>query len=295
MLRISHRQQRTIAGPAQVQGVGFVTGKTIRLRFRPAPINTGIVFHRIDLGPQALLPARIDQVTGTARRTTLGKAPLNVSLVEHVLAALAGMHVDNCIVELDGPEPPGLDGSARSFVQALNEAGFVLQNARRDVLGVTKTVLVRSNDATLAIHPPVGSELRISYFLDYGRSSPIVRQVHTQSITPAGFAQELASCRTFLLEEEAHALLAQGLGSQTTITDLVVFGPHGPIDNSLRFGNEPARHKILDIVGDLSLAGFDLCGHVVAYRSGHPLNIELARLLAQAQPMVMQRPVTLAA
>jgi UDP-3-O-acyl-N-acetylglucosamine deacetylase len=123
----------------------------------------------------------------------------------------------------------------------------------------------------------------VSYFLDYGLRSPIGRQVHTQVVTPGSFAQELAGCRTFILESEATELRRQGLGTRTTASDLLVFGPRGPVNNRLRFANEPARHKVLDLVGDLSLLGADLRGHVVAYRSGHPLNVELVRVLHQRQ------------
>jgi UDP-3-O-acyl-N-acetylglucosamine deacetylase len=121
----------------------------------------------------------------------------------------------------------------------------------------------------------------VSYTLDYGLGSPIDRQTHTQSVTPESFVNDLAPCRTFLLEAEALALRQEGLGSKTTSADLLVFGPHGAIDNDLRFANEPARHKVLDLIGDLSLFGHDLCGHVVAYRSGHPLNVELVRALTR--------------
>ena len=142
-------------------------------------------------------------------------------------------------------------------------------------------MVVSLHGATLALHPPVGRDLRISYALDYGPRSPIDRQLCTQVITPETFASAVAACRTFLLEEEAEELRRQGLGSRTTPADLLVFGRHGPIDNRLRFANEPARHKILDLVGDLSLLGHDLIGHIVAYRSGHPLNTELTRLLSR--------------
>ncbi len=121
----------------------------------------------------------------------------------------------------------------------------------------------------------------LSYFLDYGLASPIARQVHTQTFTPGSFTQEIAMCRTFILEEEAAELRRQGLGARTSAADLLVFGRRGPVDNRLRFANEPARHKVLDLAGDLALLGADLCGHVVAYRSGHPLNVELVRRLHQ--------------
>ena len=218
-------------------------------------------------------------VTGTQRRTTLGQPPGQVGLVEHVLAALAGLRIDNCFVELNAPEPPGLDGSAWAFVAALRRAGTRLQAARRAVWSPAASIIVRQPGATLALHPD--DELRISYHLNYGMLSPICPQRRTVTVTPESFANELASCRTFLLEEEAQFLRKQGLGARTTLADLLVFGPHGPMHNKLRWADEPVRHKILDIIGDLSLLGHDIVGHVVAYRSGHPLNIELVRALHQ--------------
>jgi UDP-3-O-acyl N-acetylglucosamine deacetylase len=291
--RLSYRYQRTIARPAEVWGVGYLTGATVRLRFVPAPPSSGVVFIRTDLRPRLYLPAHVENVTGTQRRTTLGHPPGQVGLVEHVLAALAGLRIDNCQVELNAPEPPGLDGSVREFMAVLLDAGICRQGARRPIFGVEQSVVLSARGATLALHPPLPGlfsaapdtptdhVLYLSYFLDYGPQSPIARQVHTQSIMPGSFAQELASCRTFILEEEAAELRRQGLGARTTAADLVVFGPRGPVDNTLRYANEPARHKVLDLVGDLSLLGADLCGHIVAYRSGHPLNVELVRCLHQ--------------
>jgi UDP-3-O-acyl N-acetylglucosamine deacetylase len=279
--RVNYRYQRTLARPAEVKGIGYLTGRHVRLRFRPAPPGTGVVFVRTDLGAQACIPARVEHVTGTQRRTTLGQAPLTVGLVEHVLAALHGLHIDNCYIDVDAPEPPGLDGSSRAFVEALLDAGLTLQPQRRDLWAATESIIVRAPEATLALHPPRQYELRISYLLDYGLHSPLGWQMCTEEITPGDFACALAPCRTFLLEEEAVALRQQGLGSRTQISDLLVFGRRGPIENRLRFANEPARHKILDILGDLALLGQDVCGHVVAYRSGHPLNVELVQVLAQ--------------
>jgi UDP-3-O-acyl N-acetylglucosamine deacetylase len=270
--------------PSEVQGVGFLTGASVRLRFQPAPPSTGVVFVRADLPGRPRVAAHASQVTGWQRRTTIGRAPVQVSLVEHVLAALAGLRIDNCLVELDACEPPGLDGSAAGFVQALVSSGVQVQPARRPVWCVDAPVRVSGGGATLTLHPPAEDDccaLRMTYFLDYGHDSPIGRQVHTLSLTPGSFLGELARSRTFLLESEAAELLRQGLGTRTTTADLLVFGRHGPIENCLRFANEPARHKLLDLVGDLSLVGADLCGHIIAYRSGHPLNVELARLLNQ--------------
>ena len=201
-------------------------------------------------------------------------------LVEHVLAALAGLKIDNCSVELDACEPPGLDGSAREFAAALANAGCIAQPARRAVWAVDEPMTVEQGESTLTLHPPDGPGLRVSYLLDYGSGCPIDRQTYTLDVTPEGVMAEVAACRTFLLESEAIEFRRQGLGARLTAADLLVFGRHGPIDNRLRFANEPARHKVLDVLGDLSLFGADLCGHVVAYRSGHPLNVQLVRTLA---------------
>jgi len=275
--RVSHRPQRTLVRPAEVRGIGFLTGASVRLKFVPAPEDTGIVFVRTDLATTAHTPATVDQVTGTNRRTTLGEPRAQVMLVEHVLAALAGLKIDNCYVELDACEPPGLDGSARAFVEALVQAGIVVQPAKRAIWAATAPVTVSQGGATLTLYPTDEIGLRVSYLLDYGDGSSIVRQSYTGEISPECLIADVAPCRTFILESEAREFRRQGLGERLTMSDLVVFGPRGPIGNRLRFANEPARHKVLDILGDLSLFGSDLSGHVVAYRSGHPLNVGLVQ------------------
>ena len=279
---IGYRYQRTLTDTATVTGVGFVTGKSVVARFHPAPPDTGLSFRRSDLPGAPAVPARVEFVTGTQRRTTLGPSECGVTLVEHVIAALAGLRIDNCTVELDGAEPPGLDGSSQGFVNALIAAGVTLQPARRAIYTATEPVVLRAPGSTLALHPAVAPELRVSYRLDYGLSAPIPPQTHTLTVCPATFAQDLAGCRTFLTEAEAQALRQQGLGKHLSAKNLLVFGRGGPIENRTRFADEPARHKILDLIGDLALCGFDLVGHVVAYRSGHALNVELARTLAAA-------------
>jgi UDP-3-O-acyl N-acetylglucosamine deacetylase len=279
--RVNFRNQRTIARAAEVVGIGYLTGQDVHLRFRPAPPSSGVVFVRTDLGPQARITACVHNVTGTNRRTTLGKPPVCVGLVEHVMAALSGLHIDNCVVEVDAPEPPGLDGSSDAFVRALTSAGVVMQAERRAIWAVDRPLVVAAGDATLALHPSSAPGLRVSYLLNYGLRSPIGQQTHTAEVNPATFARSIAPCRTFLLEEEAVALRQQGLGRRTQVSDLLVFGPRGPIANKLRFADEPARHKVLDILGDLALLGQDLSGHVVAYRSGHPLNVELVWALSE--------------
>jgi UDP-3-O-[3-hydroxymyristoyl] N-acetylglucosamine deacetylase len=293
--RQNYRYQRTLTRPAEVRGTGFLTGADVLLRFVPAPPCSGVVFVRTDLRPRPSIVAHVSSVTGTQRRTTIGTAPAQVGLVEHVLAALAGLRIDNCYVELDAPEPPGLDGSAQCFVDALLAAGVKRQPARRAIWCVEAPVKLEVNGATLALYPSSDETLTLSYFLDYGLRSPIARQVHTHTLTPTSFINDLAACRTFILESEAAVLRRQGLGARTTAADLLVFGERGPIDNELRFANEPARHKVLDLIGDLSLLGVDLCGHVVAYRSGHPLNVELSRRLYENMGVSVPRRLPLAA
>ncbi len=281
---IGYRYQRTLAGPASasVAGVGFITGSRVLARFNPAPTDTGVVFRRVDLPGKPTIEARAANVTGTQRRTTIGSPETGVTLVEHVLAALAGLRIDNCVVDLDGPEPPGLDGSAAQFVAALTKARPVNQGGRRPIYATDEPVTVRAPGATLTLHPADGTELRVSYLLDYGLGAPLAPQAHTLTVCPATFALELAKCRTFLTEPEAAGLRAMGVGRHLTPADLLVFGRTGPIGNAVRFADEPARHKILDLIGDLALCGFDLAGHVVAYRSGHALNVDLARTLSEA-------------
>jgi UDP-3-O-acyl N-acetylglucosamine deacetylase len=279
---IGYRQQRTTERPAELQGVGFITGSAVRLRLLPAPADSGIVFRRVDLSGSPVIAARTANVTGTQRRTTLGLPNQSVTLVEHLLAALAGLRIDNCTVELDGPEPPGLDGSAAGFVQLLYQAGACLQSARRPIYTPTQPVILSANGATVALHPAAEPGLRASYILDYGLHAPIARQAFTFDVRPENFVNEVAACRTFLTEAEAHTLRDQGIGRHLQAADVIVFGEHGPIQNRLRFADEPARHKVLDLIGDLALCGFDLAGHVVAYRSGHAMNVELAARLAMS-------------
>jgi UDP-3-O-acyl N-acetylglucosamine deacetylase len=282
--KLSQRRQRTVARPVEVRGVGFLTGADVRLCFRPATPDTGIAFIRTDLNPAVRIPARLEHVVGTQRRTTLGIGTTQVALVEHVMAALAGFRIDNCLVELNAAEPPGLDGSSGAFTRALYEAGAEVQQAWRSVWGVKELVTVASGNASMSLEPGRPDEFRISYFLDYGIDSPIGRQNYSSVITPETFANDLANCRTFLLEYEALELRRQGYGTRVTTADLLVIGTDGPINNRFRHANEMARHKMLDVVGDMSLLGGDLCGHLVACRSGHPLNMTMLQAMTAAEP-----------
>jgi UDP-3-O-acyl N-acetylglucosamine deacetylase len=281
---MTHRLQRTIAGAADVSGIGFLTGADISLRFRPAPTGHGIAFLRTDRLLAPPVPALVEYTIPRQRRTAIQRCGVTIEMIEHVMAALAGLQVDNCLVELNGPEPPGCDGSSRLFAERLLEIGIVEQDQPRRCLDLSRCVRVRGDDDEQSIIGDTARDdaLTISYALDYGADSPIAAQQCRVRITPETFLSELAWSRTFVLEQEAHALRAQGYGRRTTARDLLIFGPQGVIDNQLRAPDECARHKALDCLGDLALIGCDLSGSVDAYRSGHALNAELVRRIKLA-------------
>lgn len=276
---MQERSQRTISRRVEVTGIGFLTGADIRLQFHPAAPDHGIAFLRTDCLDARPIPARVEYTVPRQRRTAIACNGVAVEMVEHVLAALAGLHIDNCLVTLDAPEPPGCDGSSLTFAQALCDAGIEDQGGRREVLRVRNAICVRNDDQTQSIRvaPATLGGFRIRYGLDYGPDSPIERQSYELEITPETFLRDLSFARTFLLETEAHQLREAGYGCRTTARDLLIFSDKGIIDNSLRASNECARHKLLDCLGDLALLGCDLEGTVEAWRSGHSLNAELAR------------------
>lgn len=273
------RHQRTIAGPCSVAGFGYWNGRDVRVEFRPAPPHAGIVFVRSDLTPVRRIPAEVARRIEVPRRTTLVANGGQVEMVEHVLAALFGLQIDNCEVWVDGAELPGLDGSCAGIVEALEAAKIVEQPALRRRLIVTDVTRVGDDDCWIEARPIRGDKLAVKYRLDFGNNNPIGRQTVELTITPATFKAELASARTFILAEEAQWLRDRGLGLRVTNQDLLVFGPEGPLDNELRMENECVRHKALDLVGDLALAGCDLVGHFIAHKSGHRLNAELVKFL----------------
>jgi len=279
-----HRTQRTIARSVHVDGYGFWGGRDIRVEFRPAAANTGIVFVRHDLKPQVRIPARVQNRIESPRRTTLTFNGASVEMIEHVMAALAGLQIDNCEVWLNGSELPGVDGSSLPFVEALVGAGVVLQTEPRPYLIISDITRVGDQEAWIEARPSRYSGLSIQYKLDYGPNHPIGRETWKGQVDPHSFRHELAPARTFVMQEEAEWLRQQGLAQRCTSQDLLVFGPDGPIDNDLRMESECVSHKVLDMVGDLALAGCDLMGHFVAHRSGHRLNAMMVQaLLAEYQ------------
>jgi UDP-3-O-acyl N-acetylglucosamine deacetylase len=276
------RRQRTIARPAAVAGFGFLTGAAVSVRFLPADDDFGIAFQRLDLPGSPPIPARLDFVVPRQRRTAISRQGATVEMVEHVMAALAGLEIDNCLVQIDGPEPPGCDGSSLDFVRALLDAGIIDQQSPKPLIVVSQEARVRGerDDSEIAATPVARRTLVITFELDYGPRSPIRPQQLTVECSPEQFVTNLAFARTFVLEAEAEALRQQGYGSRVTEKDLLIFGPDGPIGNSLRAVNECVRHKILDCIGDFALLGCELHGHFRAYRSGHALNHAICRQVA---------------
>jgi UDP-3-O-acyl N-acetylglucosamine deacetylase len=282
ILSFTLRQQRTIARTVSVKGFGYWSGEDVRVEFRPAAPDTGIVFVRADLAPPGRVPALVRHRVDVPRRTTLTAGGAVVEMVEHVMAACGGLRVDNCEIWVNRPEMPGFDGSSRHFVAALLEAGIVGQGVLRPQHVVRNVVRVGDDDSWVEARPHDEPGMRIHYELDYGPENAIGHQEISLEITPDSFRTELSASRTFLLQAEAEWMRSQGLGRRVTYQDLLVFDRRGPIENTLRFADECVRHKSLDLVGDLALAGCDLVGCFVACRSGHSQNAQLVRALLAA-------------
>jgi UDP-3-O-acyl N-acetylglucosamine deacetylase len=247
---------------------------------------------RHDLGGAARIPAEVALRINVPRRTTLELNGVRVEMVEHVLAALAGMRIDNCEVWVDAAEMPGCDGSSRDFVAAIDAAGSVEQRSSVRQLVVGQTIRVGDNECWIEAQPPRSAGLSASFELDFGEQSAIGRQLFAIDVTPDSFRRELAPCRTFIPQEAAQSILSQGIAQRVTTSDLLIFGPHGPIDNTLRFADECVRHKLLDVVGDLALTGCEVIGHVVAHKSGHHLHAELAKRLLEQCAVSQERTDT---
>ncbi len=273
---MAQRNQRTIRREATASGVGFLTGADITLRFLPAPAGHGIVFQRVDLADQPCVPANLEHLTPRQRRTGIQKDGTSIDLIEHVMSALSGLQVDNCVVQLDAPETPGFDGSCRPVVDCLINADFEEQSTLKPILTVRNHEQFIADDGAIIRAQPFGRRgMTITYLLDYGPNSPIPAQTYTVNVTPESFVNEICSARTFILDSEIAALKSLGYGPRTTARDLLVFTADGVLDNELRAAEECARHKILDCIGDFALIGCDLQGYFNAWRTGHNSNHEL--------------------
>ena len=284
----SYRSQSTIGSPVSAEGFGFWSGRDVRVEFQPAAADTGIVFVRQDLGPDVSIPAIVECCTESPRRTTLSQNGATVEMVEHLMAALAAMRIDNCHVLVDAPEMPGFDGSSRVWISTLQAADRIELDAPRDLLVVTDRIRVGTDEAWVEAAPSRHTGMSARVHINYGTESPIGRQTYELHITRKTFCEQLADARTFILQGEADWLVSQGWCQRVTPSDVLVFADLGLIDNELRFPDECVRHKMLDLVGDLALAGCDVSGHFVAHRSGHRLNAALVRALLSEFSVIHQ-------
>ena len=279
---MSERLQRTISREVTLNGVGLFTGAPGELTFTPADIGAGITFVR-RLGEKvATIPAMVQNVLKRPRRTCLKNGTLHIETVEHCLAALTGMGVTNATVTLSGSttgELPMGDGSSTAFTDMIDDAGVVEQDAAIEPLIIKKPMQVTLGDATLAALPGPTDKLEIIY--DFEAGAPIGRQVFVFHLGEDDFRRELAPARTFIFENEAEELKKRGFGGHLSPQDLLVIAPSGPVDNKFRFDNECVRHKVLDLIGDLTLTGRPIFGRLVAHKSGHELNHLMARRLIE--------------
>ncbi len=297
-------QQHTIKEPVSLSGVGLHTGSIATMTFRPAPENSGIRFRRIDMGGTPEIPADVDHVVDISRGTTIGIGDARVHTVEHVMAALVGLQIDNVLIDIDANEPPVGDGSAKPYVEALLKAGVEKQSAPKDYLIIDQTVTYHNEDKKVDIVALPLDDYRLTVMVDY--FNPALGSQHTGLFNlEKEFVTEFAPCRTFCFLHEVEMLHNQGLikggnldnaivivdrdlnddelgriTGKLGIKGSVILGTNGVLNNrSLHFRNEPARHKLLDLMGDLALIGVPLKAQILAARPGHASNIEFARMI----------------
>lgn len=295
-------KQHTIKEPVTVSGVGLHTGVTANMTFTPAPPNHGIKFQRIDLPEQPIVDADVDYVVDLSRGTTIEHNGARINTVEHTLAALVGLEIDNVLIQLDGPEPPIMDGSSRMFIDALEKAGTQEQNALRNFLEITESIMYRDDARDVEIAALPLDDYRVTVMVDY--NSPVLGSQHASLNNIQDFKKEISCSRTFCFLHELEMLyknnLIRGgdLNNAIVVVDRVVkdeeldylaglFGKpkvevkkEGILNNvELRHRNEPARHKLLDVVGDLALVGRPIKAQILAARPGHAANVAFAKKL----------------
>jgi UDP-3-O-acyl N-acetylglucosamine deacetylase len=275
----SFRNQNTIARSVSLTGFGLWTGKDVTIQFRPAPPNSGLVFVRSDLPDQPRIPALVDYRADKPMQTSLVCQGASVDMVEHVLAALHGMRIDNCEIWTDQPEMPGFECSSMMSVAALIDAGTVAQPVKRPVRVVTKAFHVGAKWSYMIVTTNRRGVCEFRYTLIPDENYPLEMQRHQFEFSPECFRNELASTRTFIAEREAKTLLDCGLCKRVTPKNVLVLTEEGPINNSFLYENECARHKTLDMVGDFALLGCDLVGTFESFRGGHRLNAECVQEL----------------
>lgn len=277
----SAEMQKTIKREVFASGIGLFTGETVTVKIVPAPNNYGIVFQRMDLPGKPEIPAQLSFVREAPRCTRLAMSKASIHMVEHLLSALCALGVDNAKIEVEGPEILAADGSAKLFVDLIEQAGLEVQKAPRQYLKITEPLYWSEGEVHLVALP--SEEFRISYTLHYPHSPLLRSQFYTFSLTPERFIHEIASCRTFSLYEEILPFIERGmikgggLENALVIKNDQILNPEGA-----RFPDEMVRHKILDLIGDLSLLGSRIKGHIISVRSGHASNVAFAKILANA-------------
>lgn len=286
-----HRAQRTVGRVVELRGRGLFHGQEVSIRLRPQPPNTGIQFLRVDLQGSPPIPASVVFVKDHARRIVLMRDGVEVEGVEHLMASLSGLGIDNLLVEITGKEMPAGDGSSLTFAQLIREAGVVDQDAPRHVFNLLCTISLEDNDSSIVAYPH-DKGLELSYHLDFGEQSAL-RQSYSLSITEESFSEQIAPARTFCLSRGVDEFVRLGFGKGVTEENCFLVNEDGtastPVGRNkatLRFADEGVRHKLLDLLGDLYLTGMELRARVVGRRSGHYLNVLLAKKifeLAQAE------------
>ena len=269
--------ERTLAGSVSCEGAGLHSGKTCRMTLTPASEGTGRVFVRTDLGG-CELAATLGNLGPADHATCLVGPGIRISTVEHLLAALYALGVDNARIEIDAEEVPILDGSAAPFVRLIKDAGILEQAAPRRYITIARPLTLSEDAKQISVHPC--SEFRVTYAIDFEHPALGYQELTADLWGTNAFVEKLAPARTFVLERDVAALKRAGLARGGTLENAIVIGDQGVLGSSLRFGDEPVRHKMLDLTGDLALLGHPLKGHVIAYRAGHDMHTALAQLIA---------------
>ena len=276
-------RQRTLRSAITATGVSLHSGEKVYMTLEPAAIDTGIVFRRVDLDPVLEIPARAENVSDTDRSTSLVVGGERISTVEHLLAALAGMGIDNLYVDVSAPEVPIMDGSAAPFVLLIQSAGIQEQDALKKFIRVKRQITIEDGDKTASLLPFDG--FKVSFTIDYDHPVFRERTAHAElEFSTTTFVQEVSRARTFGFTHEVEQLRSRGLALGASLDNAIVVDESRILNrDGLRYDDEFVRHKILDAIGDLYLLGYGLIGEFQAYKSGHSLNIATLRALI-AQP-----------
>jgi UDP-3-O-[3-hydroxymyristoyl] N-acetylglucosamine deacetylase len=264
--------QRSLRRAVSCAGIGLHSGRKVTLSLKPAPADFGVRFRRADLGGLEV-PATVKHVGGINYATGLTRDAVKVDTVEHLLAALVSLGIDNVVVELNSPEVPIMDGSASPFIYLIHEAGVRQLGSPRRYLKVLRPLSLSRHDKSIAIFP--SEQLKVTYTIAYDH--PLLQhQTRTIQVTEQSFVEDIAPARTFTFLNEVEMLRQQGLALGGSLENAVVIGDTGVLNHSLRFEDEFVRHKILDVIGDMALVGYPVVGHLVAHRGGHALHTAFA-------------------